>query len=71
MAEEKKTNPDRPGGSTSPPAKATARPALAPAAESSDPAVHQLLAERDIAARNNDTDAAEAATARLAELGYR
>jgi len=66
MSEEKKTSQDRPAN---PPVKP--RPAtLAPAAESSDPAVHQLLAERDIAARNGDEDAAKAATARLAELGY-
>ena len=53
---------------TAPPA---ARPDLADAAASSDPAVHQLLAERQTAALNGDVTAADAATAQLAELGYR
>ena len=44
-------------------------PVLGPAAESGDPAVHQLLAARDIADRNGDEKAAKAATAALAELG--
>jgi hypothetical protein len=49
-------------------AKAAA-PVLGSAAESGDPAVHQLLAQRDIADRNGDKEAAKAATAALAELG--
>lgn len=44
---------------------------LADGAASTDPAVQRLLAERDIAARNNDEAAGEAATARLAKLGYK
>jgi hypothetical protein len=49
----------------------TVPPALADGAASTDPAVHQLLAHRQIAAMNGDKDAADAATARLAELGYK
>jgi hypothetical protein len=44
-------------------------PVLGSAAESGDPAVHQLLAARDIAERNGDADAVKAATATLAGLG--
>ena len=44
-------------------------PTLVPAGESADPAVHQLLAAREIAERNGDEDAVKAATAALAELG--
>jgi hypothetical protein len=44
-------------------------PALGSAAESGDPAVHQLLAARDIADRNGDSEAVKAATAALAGLG--
>ena len=46
-------------------------PELVDGAASTDPAVHQLLAERNTAALNGDTDAADAATRRLAMLGYR
>jgi hypothetical protein len=42
----------------------------APASESGDPAVHQLLAEMDTARRNDDEDGVKAAQDRLAELGY-
>jgi hypothetical protein len=44
---------------------------LAPAAESTDPAVHQLMAEVDILRQNGDDDAVQAKLADLAELGYR
>jgi hypothetical protein len=42
-----------------------------PAGESSDPAVHSLLARRFSAERNGDTAALEAIAKRLAELGYK
>lgn len=51
----------------------TAKPALASrgsAAESSDPAVHQALAEMQTAVMNDDKAALEAATAKLNELGF-
>jgi hypothetical protein len=44
---------------------------LADAASASDPAVHQLLADRQTAEMNGDKDAAEAATAELKKLGYK
>lgn len=40
------------------------------AAESSDPAVHQALAEMQTAEMNDDDAAREAATAKLNELGF-
>ena len=43
---------------------------LAPAAESSDPAVHQLLAEIETAKSNDDKDAEKAAREDLRALGY-
>lgn len=46
-------------------------PSLQDGASSHDPAVHQLLAERQTAAMNGNREAADAATARLAELGYK
>jgi hypothetical protein len=51
----------------SPPADSS----LLPAAESTDPAVHQLLAERASAELNEDSDAGDDVTRRLAQLGYR
>jgi hypothetical protein len=42
---------------------------LAPAGSSSDPAVQNLLAHRDIAERNGDQDAIAAINERLAALG--
>lgn len=50
--------------------KAPARD-LAPAAESGDPAVHQLIAEMDILRQNGDDDAVKAKQGELAELGYK
>jgi hypothetical protein len=44
---------------------------LADAAASSDGLVHQILANRYTAEMNGDKEAADAATAQLAELGYR
>lgn len=43
---------------------------LAPAAESSDPAVHQLLAEIQTAQMNDDKDAEKNAREDLRALGY-
>lgn len=55
-----------------PEAKATtARKELLPASESSDPAVHALLAELDAAIQNGDGAAADKSRERLAELGYK
>lgn len=45
-------------------------PKLAPASESGDPAVHQLLAELQTARSNGNDDAVQALTGRLAELGF-
>lgn len=65
MAEDKKTEP-----STRKPAPVSPAAALLPAAQSSDPAVHQVLAEIQTARANGDDDQATALTKRLAELGY-
>lgn len=43
---------------------------LAPASESSDPAVHQLLAQKQTAQMNEDTDELKRISAELADLGY-
>jgi hypothetical protein len=64
MAEHQKQQAEQPKQAPKAPA-----PVLGSAAESADPAVHQLLAQRDIAERNGDQDAVKAATAALAELG--
>jgi hypothetical protein len=45
-------------------------PTLARASESSDPAVHQILAEIQTAVSNGNADAEAAARKRLADLGY-
>lgn len=57
------------------PKKAAAKPAepsgdLTPAGEASDPAVHQLLAEKQTAVANGDDDAVKALDRQLNELGY-
>lgn len=49
--------------------KAAPPPELAPAGESADPRVHQLLAERETAERNGDADAVKAVDEQLAALG--
>lgn len=51
--------------------KAAPAPELGSAGESSDPAVHQLLAERATAESNGDTAAVKALTERLAGLGVK
>lgn len=55
---------------TEPKSKAEPTANLAPAAESSDPAVHQLLAEIQTAQANGDDDAVRAARTDLRKLGY-
>jgi hypothetical protein len=52
------------------PAAAVSTTAPAAPGESSDPAVHQLLAERQTAIANDDKDAIREMDRRLAELGY-
>jgi multidrug resistance efflux pump len=66
MAEQKQQQAEHPRQPEHPKA---AKPVLGSAAESSNPVVHQLLAQRDIAERNGDEDAVKAATAALADLG--
>jgi hypothetical protein len=46
-------------------------PALGAAGESSDPLVHQVLAERETAISNGDEAAVQALTERLAGLGVK
>jgi hypothetical protein len=48
-----------------------APPPLADGGAATDPAVHQLLAERHTHVLNGDEKAAAAVTAQLAELGYK
>lgn len=43
---------------------------LGRASESSDPAVHKLMADRQTAAMNGDKDGAEAASDELRKLGF-
>jgi hypothetical protein len=43
---------------------------LAPAAASGDPEVHALLAELETAKSNDDDDAVQAVTKKLADLGF-
>jgi len=45
------------------------KPVLGVAAESSDPAVHQVLADLATAEANGDKDGVKAATQRLTDLG--
>ena len=71
MAEEKKTTTAPTTAPKQHPApKQTPARRLLPASESSDPAVHQLLAEMDIARRNDDEDGVKRAQDALADLGY-
>lgn len=51
--------------------KAAPAPELGVAAESSDPVVHQLLAERATAESNGDEAVVKALTERLAALGVK
>ena len=46
-------------------------PPLADGGAATDPAVHQLLAERQTAVMNGDETLIASLTARLAELGYK
>ncbi|HEY9418387.1 MAG TPA: hypothetical protein VIQ30_26795 [Pseudonocardia sp.] len=50
--------------------ESTPRTKLAPASESSDPAVHQLLAQRQAAQMNEDNDELRRINKELADLGY-
>lgn len=72
MADEKK--PDEKATErrpSTPQAKApTAKRSLLSAAASSDPAVHQVLAELQTARANGDDAEAERLTSRLGDLGY-
>ena len=54
-----------------PKAAVTGTANLAAAGASSDPAVHQLLAERETAISNGDAGAVKALTAQLADLGVK
>jgi len=63
MTEQKKAE-------TSKPAKAPAKRSLSPAAGSSDPAVHLLLARIGTARSNDNADEVERLTKALADLGY-
>jgi hypothetical protein len=47
-----------------------AQPVLARAAESGDPAVHALLAQRQTAVSNDKPDEVDGVDERLAELGF-
>ena len=53
-----------------PAAPAAPRGKLAPAAESGDPAVHQLLADIQTARLNGDDAAVKDLTKKLADLGF-
>ena len=64
MADQQKT------GTTTTAAPAASTGAKAPAAESGDPAVHQLLAEIQTAQSNGDDNAEKDLRKQLAELGY-
>jgi hypothetical protein len=69
--EEATANPGEKRSTSTAAKKSTpAKKDLAPASESQDPAVHQLLAERDIAQQNKDKTAEKNATDELAKLGF-
>lgn len=65
MADDKKVTPARTATH-----KAAQPRALAPAAESSDPAVHQLLAALQTARSNGNDDEVNVVTRKLADLGF-
>lgn len=50
--------------------RSASRPPLAKASESSDPAVHKLLADIQTAQMNGNDEQADAARTALAELGF-
>ncbi len=56
--------------STASSSHAPPKASLVPAGESTDPAVHQLLAELETARRNSDDGAVKTAVDTLAGLGY-
>lgn len=67
MNQEKRTATKPPAAETKP--SAPPAPVLGSAASSTDPAVHQLLADREIATLNDDENAITGIDGRLAELG--
>lgn len=71
MADEKRAGGKPAARSETPAAKVAApSPALASAAASSDPAVHQVLADIDIARRNGNDEDVQQLTEQLNDLGY-
>jgi hypothetical protein len=64
------TKPETGKADTKPDRTARVGGQLAPAAESSDPAVHQLLGDIQTAQMNDDKDAEAAAREDLRALGY-
>jgi hypothetical protein len=75
MAAELKPTPTKPAAKPSAPKQPAPKqpappPTLASAAASSDPAVHQLLAEMDIARANSNDDEVQRAQGALRDLGF-
>jgi len=70
MADQKTASGAAQSAPSAPSAPAAPRGKLAPAAESGDPAVHQLLAEIQTAQSNGDDNAEKDLRKQLAELGY-
>ena len=68
MADKKTAEPEP---APAPEPAPVAEPVLGAAGESADPAVHQVLAERETAISNGDDAAAAALTERLAALGVK
>lgn len=62
--------PDDSKKTTTTKAKPAPAPVLARASESGDPAVHQLLAQLEVARANDDGARVAALIATLAELGF-
>jgi hypothetical protein len=71
MADEFKIPTPKGGGGKAASSKAsTPKRSLLPSSESSDPAVHQVLAEIQTARANNSADEVRRLTQRLADLGF-
>jgi hypothetical protein len=71
MPDSQKSSQSTSSSSTSTSTSSSApKASLAPAGESTDPSVHQLLAELETARSNSDDDGVKAAVDALAELGY-
>jgi hypothetical protein len=71
MPEDKKTDHKPAAEQKQAEPKAAAAKPLQSAAASGDPAVHQLLAERQTAQMNEDADAVRDVDKRLADLGFK